>query len=126
VEKLLEVCDYKGRFAGPASASPKGQLALSPDYDAVFWKYLKVVQDESDLIPLDHDIDTLYSTFRTPRKTSTTRIEWSGFGHQFVDQMNRWRMQEKLVGHASRRRMNAHYADALLLMHTTWMALYVL
>ena len=63
MEKLLEVCDYKGRFAGPAFASPKGQLTSSPNYDGVFWKYLQVVQDESDLIPPDHDIDTLYSTF---------------------------------------------------------------
>ena len=39
VEKLLEVCEYKGRFDGPAFASPNGQLASSPDYDAVFRKY---------------------------------------------------------------------------------------
>ncbi len=77
------------------------------------------MQDESDLIPLDHDIDTLYSTFQTPRKTSTTRIKRAGFGHQFVDQMNRWRTQEKSEGRAPRRRMNAHYDVALLLMPNT-------
>ena len=126
VEKLLEVCNYEGRFAGPAFATPEGKLASSPDYDAVFRKYLKVVQDESDLIPSDHDVDLFYSTFRTPRKTSTTRIERSGFGHQFVDQMNRWRTQERSEGRAPRRRMNAHYAEALLLMPTTWMVSYVL
>jgi hypothetical protein len=126
VEKLLEVCNYEGRFTGPAFATPEGDLASSPDYDAVFRKYLKVVQDESDLIPADHDIDSFYSTFRTPRKTSTTRIERSGFGNQFVDQMNRWRTQERSEGRAPRRRMNAHYAEALLLMPTTWMASYVL
>ena len=126
VEKLLEVCNYEGRFSGPAFATPEGQLASSPDYDAVFRKYLKVVQEESDLIPLDHDVDALYSTFRTPRKTSTTRVERSGFGHHFVDQMNRWRTHERSEGRAPRRRMNAHYAEALLLMPTTWMASYVL
>ena len=127
MEKLLEVCDYKGRFTGPAFATPDRRLALSPNYDAVFQKSLKMVQeDESDLIPSDHDVDSLYSTFRTPRKTSTTRIERSGFGHHFVDQMNRWRTQERSEGRAPRRRMNAHYADALLLMPTTWMASYVL
>ena len=126
VEKLLEVCEYEGRFDGPAFASPNGQLASSPDYDAMFRKYLKLVQEETDLVPLDHDVDALYSTFRTPRKTATTRIERAGFGHQFVDQMNRWRTQERSEGRAPRRRMNAHCADALMLMPTTWMGSYVL
>ena len=126
VEKLLEVCEYKGRFDGPAFASPNGQLASSPDYDAVFRKYLKLVQEETDLVPLDHDVDALYSTFRTPRKTATTRIEQAGFGNQFVDQMNRWRAQERSEGRAPRRRRYAHYADALMLMPTTWMGSYVL
>ena len=126
MEKLVEVCEMEGWFDGPAFATPDGKLASSPDYDAVFRKYLKVVQEETDLIPGDHDVDALYSTYRTPRKTATTRIERAGFGHQFVDQMNRWRMQERSEGRAPKRRMNAHYADALLLMPTTWMGSYVL
>ena len=126
VEKLLEVCEYEGRFDRPAFATPDGHLASSPNDDAVFRKYLKLVQEETDLVPLDHDVDALYSTFCTPRKTVTTRIERAGFGHQFVDQMNWWRTQERLEGRAPRRRTNAHYADALMLMPTTWMGLYVL
>jgi len=126
MEKLVEVCEMEGRFDGPAFATADGRLAASPDYDAIFCKYLKVVQEETDLIPGDHDVDALYSTYRTPRKTATTRIERAGFGHQFVDQMNRWRTQERSEGRAPRRRMNAHYADALLLMPTTWMGSYVL
>ncbi len=116
-----------GRVCGAlAFATPDGLLAVPPDYDAVFRKYLKIVQEEMDLIPGDHDADQLYSsTFQMPQKTSTTRLEWAGFGYQFVDQMNR-RVQEKSEGRAPRRRMNAHYADALLLMPTTWMGLYVL
>jgi len=53
MEKLLEVCEGEGRFNGPAFASPDGQLA-----------YLKLVQEETDLVPLDHDVDALYSTFQ--------------------------------------------------------------
>ncbi len=126
LEKLLAICEMEGRTTGPAFASADGTLASSPDYDAVFRKYLKILQEETDLIPEDHDVDVLYSTFRTLRKTATTRIERSGFGNQFVDQMNRWRPQEKAQGRVARRRMNAHYADALLLMPTTWMGSYVL
>jgi hypothetical protein len=126
MEKLVEVCKYEGRFEGPAFATPDGLLTSSLDYDAVFWKYLKIVQEETDLIPGDHDVDLYYSTFCMPRKTSTTRIEQAGFGHQFFDQMNRWRTQENLEGRAPRRRMNAHYADTMLLMPTTWMGSYVL
>ncbi len=89
LEKLVEVCEYKERRDGPAFATPYGCLASSPGYDAVFRKYLKVVQEETDLVPRDHDMDLFYSMFRTPRKTSATRVEQAGFGHHFVDQMNR-------------------------------------
>ena len=126
IEKLVEVCEYKGRFEGPALATPEGVLASSPDYNAVFRKYLKVVHEETDLVPGDHDMDIYYSTFCALRKMATTRIEQSGFGHQFVNQMNRWRMRGRSEGRAPRCHMNAHYADALLLMHTTWMGSYVL
>ena len=95
MEKLVGVCEAEGRFEGPAFATPDGTLAASPDYDAVFRKYLNVVQEETDLIPGDHVVDSLYSTYPTLRKTATARIERAGFGHQFVDQMNRWRTQEK-------------------------------
>jgi len=126
VEKLVEVGQSEGRTHGPAFASPEGILASSTDYDALFRKYLLVVQEETKLIPRDQGVDALYSTFRTPRKTTTTRIECAGFGNQFVDQLNRRRPQEKAQGRAARRWMNAHYAEALLLMPTTWISSYVL
>jgi hypothetical protein len=90
MEKSVDVCNYEGRCDGPAFASANGLLVSSPDYDAVFWKYLKIVQEETDLIPSDHDVDLFFSTFRTPRKTSTMRLEQAEFRHQFVNQMNRW------------------------------------
>jgi hypothetical protein len=85
-------CAHAGR------ATPDGLLASSPDYNTVFRKYLKVVQEETSLILGDHDVDVYYSTYCTPRKMSTTRIEQAEFGHQFVDQMNRWRTQERSKG----------------------------
>jgi len=91
VEKLVEVGQSEGRIHGPAFALPEGILASSTNYDALFRKYLHVVQEETELIPRDQDVDALYSTFRMPRKTATTRIERAGFGNQFVDQLNRWR-----------------------------------
>jgi hypothetical protein len=103
LEKLIEVCEGEGRCEGPAFVNADGMLASSTDYDAMFRKYLTMVQDETDLIPDDHDIDALYSTFRTPRKTATTRIERAGFRHHFVDQMNRWRPQEMVQGWSARR-----------------------
>jgi hypothetical protein len=126
LEKLIEVCEGEGRREGPAFTNADRTLASSTEYNAMFRKYLSIVQDETDLIPDDHDVDAFYSTFRMPRKTATTRIEQVGFGHHFVDQMNRWRPQEKAQGRAAWQRMNAHYANALLLMPTTWMGLYVL
>ena len=126
VEKLVEVGKSDFRSHGPVFAMPEGVLASSTDYVTLLRKYLHVMQEETKLIPGDQDVDALYSTFRTPRKTATTRIERAGFGNQFVDQLNRWRPQEKAQGRAARRRMNAHYAEALLLMPTTWIGSYVL
>ena len=126
IEKLVSVCASEGRFHGPAFADEQGQLALSPDYNSTFQGYLSRVQAETTWIDKDVDVFKVYNTYRTLRKTATTRIERSGFGNDFVDKMNRWRAQEGAQGRLVRRRMNAHYADALLLMPTTWVGWYVL
>jgi hypothetical protein len=75
LERLVEVCELEGRVDGPVFALADGTLASSTDYNAMFIKYLGIVQEETDLIPGDHDVNALYSTFRTPRKTATMRIE---------------------------------------------------
>jgi hypothetical protein len=85
MEKLVSVCGSEGRVDGPAFPSPEGMLASSTDYDTMFRKYLCVVQEETDLIFGDHDVNALYSTFRTLRKMATTMIERAGFRNQFVD-----------------------------------------
>jgi hypothetical protein len=126
IEKLVAVCASEGRDHGPAFTDEHGQLASSPDYNSTFQGYLVRVQAETTLIDKDDDVNRVYNTYRTLRKTATTRIERSGFGNDFVDKMNRWRAQEGAQGRMVRRRMNAHYADALLLMPTTWVGSYVL
>ena len=126
IEKLVSVCASEGRDHGPAFANEHGQLASSPDYNSTFQGYLLRVQAETTLIDKEVDVFKVYNTYRTLRKTSTTRIERSGFGNDFVDKMNRWRAQEGAQGRMVKRRMNAHYADALLLMPTTWVGSYVL
>ena len=126
VEKLVSVCASEGHVHGPAFADEDGQLALSPDYNSTFQGYLLRVQAKTTLIDKDVDVFKVYNTYRTLRKTATTRIKCSGFGNEFVDKMNRWRAQESAQGQLVRRRMNAHYVDALLLMPTTWVGSYVL
>jgi hypothetical protein len=126
IEKLVMVCTSEGRMHGPAFADEYGQLASSPNYNSTFQGYLLRVQLETTLIDKDADVFQVYNTYRTLRKTATTRIERAGFGNDFVYKMNRWRSQEEAQGRQVRRRMNAHYADAALLMPTTWVGLYVL
>jgi hypothetical protein len=92
----------------------------------MFQKYLSPVQEETDLIPEDQDVESRYSMSRTPRKTPVTRLERAGFSDDFVDRMNRWRAQERSKGHYIWQRMNAHYTDAMLLAPTTWLGLYFL
>jgi hypothetical protein len=126
IEKLVAVCLSEGRIHGPAFADENGQLASSPDYNSTFQGYLARVQVETTFIDKDVDVYKVYNTYRTLRKTATTRIERAGFGNDFVDKMNRWRSQEGAQGRLVRRRMNAHYADALLLMPTTWVGSFIL
>ncbi len=55
----------------------------------MFCQYLKLVQDGTDLIPEDQEVDTHFSTNRTSQKTSVTRLKQAGFGDEFIDRMNR-------------------------------------
>ena len=126
IEKLISACESEGRTRGPAFAMADGDLALSVDYNAMFQKYLSRVQEETDLIPEDQDVESRYSMSRTPRKTPVTPLERAGFSDDFVDRMNRWRAQERSKGHYIWQRMNAHYTDAMLLAPTTWLGLYFL
>ncbi len=88
---MISVCESEGRTRDPAFAMADGSLALSMDYNAMFQKYLIPVQEETDLIPKDQDVEARYSTSRTPCKTAVTSLERAGFGDDFVDRMNRWR-----------------------------------
>jgi len=126
IEKLVLVCEQEGRVNGPAFATPDRELALSVGYDSMFRRYLLHVQEETSLVPEDQDVESRYSTNRTLRKTEVTRLERAGFGNEFIDRMNRWRAQEQSKGHFVCRRMNAHYAEAMLLAPTTWLGSYFL
>ena len=79
IEKLVLVCEQEGRVNGPAFATPDGELALSVDYDSMFRRYLLHVQEETNLVPEDQDVEYCYSTNRTLRKTAVTRLERAGF-----------------------------------------------
>jgi hypothetical protein len=92
----------------------------------LFRKYLALVQDKTSSIPRDLDVDLRFSTVRTLRKLAVTRLKRAEFGDNFINKMNRWRMQEHAKGRSIRRRMNAHYVEAILLMPTTWMGSYFL
>ena len=60
-------------------------------------------------------MESCYSTNRTLRKTSVTHLECVGFGNKFINRMNKWRAQEQSKGQFLHCRMNAHYAEAMLL-----------
>jgi len=124
MEKLVKICQSEGRVSGPAFADKFGNLASSVDYDAVFRKYLYLVQSSTDLIPEDINVDTHYSLNRTPRKSSLTRAKRANLHKEAQEEMNRWRTVE----HAKTRRphfnMRHHYSEACLLMPTTWLYSY--
>ena len=64
----------------------------------LFRKYFLRVQEETNLIPDDQEVESCYLTNRTPRKMAVTRLERAGFADEFIDRMNRWRAQEQSKG----------------------------
>jgi len=87
IEKLVGVCATEGRTEGPAFTTSDGNLAALVNYDAIFRKYLQKVQDETDLIPKDDDVDSMYGISRTPRKTVVSRAKRVGYNDK-LDEMN--------------------------------------
>ncbi|KAL7550466.1 hypothetical protein ACHAWF_013693 [Thalassiosira exigua] len=126
VEALLGVCRSEGRMAGPAFADRTGKLATSLEYDVGFRNYMERVQRDTTLIPKDWDVRAMYGIHRTPRKTAQTRIKRAGFGVTFQQVFNRWRGVERAGVRRVRRPMHDYYAEATLLMPTTWLGAYVL
>ena len=125
VEKLVSVCEEEDRFDGPAFATPAGALASSPDYNAVFLKYMKQVQTDTDLIDKREIIEDRYGISRTPRRTAVTRAKRAGYTGE-IDELNRWRTVENAKGRRVKLSMQMHYAEAVQMMPTTWRVSYSL
>ncbi len=111
----------EGRVHGPAFATLNGKLAMSVDYDSMFRQYLRLVQENTNLIPEDQEVDIRFSTNRTPRKMVVTRLKQARFREEFINRMNRWRSQDQSKGRFVQRRMSAHYAEAMLMAPRTWL-----
>jgi hypothetical protein len=88
------------------------------DYDSLFWQYLTLVQENTDHIPEDQEVEACFSTNRTPQKTAVMRLKQAGFWEEFINGMNRWRLQDQSKG---RFVMNVHYAEAMLMAPMTWL-----
>ena len=58
VEKLVEVANQEGQSQGPAFANANGSLAIGSEYNAVFRKYLRQVQDTTNWIAGDVNVCT--------------------------------------------------------------------
>ena len=125
IKKLIVVCESEGRFDGPAFATPSGALAVSSEYNAVFVKYMKQVQMDTDLIDKKEVIEERDGISRTPRRTAVTRAKRAGYTGE-VDELNRWRTVENAKGRRAKLSMQMHYAEAVQMMPTTWRVSYSL
>ena len=126
MEKVIAVAESEGRYAGPVFASKRGTLDSSSDYDAVFRKYLLQVQESTDFIDKDVNVDVYFSTNRTPRKSAHTRAKRAGISKELQEDMSRWNKVEAAKGKRPRFHMRDHYAEACLLMPVTWLYSYAL
>ena len=76
IEALVNVAGQEGRLRGPAFANANGSLAVRSEYDAVFRKYLRQVQEKTNRISRDVNVDVCFFLSRTPRKSALMRARW--------------------------------------------------
>ena len=82
--------------------------------------------NKTQLIDKDESVGESYGISRTMRKTAQTRIKNAGFDEKFQICFNRWKNVEKAGARRVRRPMPEYYAEAALLMPTTWLGAHVL
>jgi hypothetical protein len=127
VEKLVAVCEREGRVKGAAFAGPDGILESALDYDATFREIAKEVQESTDYIPLELDIDIWLGLSRTPRKSAETRAKQAGVPISIQDAMNRWSTVEASKGKRTRWKATRDtYTTAVGEMPNTWRYSYAL
>lgn len=76
------------------------------------------MQDETELISDEVDIEKMFGISRTPRRTAVSRTKNAGYD-SLVSEINRWRTVENAQGQKPRQEMKVHYAEAVLMMPTT-------
>eukprot|EP00984_Skeletonema_dohrnii_P009297 scaffold3548_cov79-Skeletonema_dohrnii-CCMP3373.AAC.4 len=127
VEKLVEVCKNEGRKTGPAFADARGRLGSSLDYDATFREAAREVQEVTDFISDDLDVNVFLSLSRTPRKSAESRSKQAGVATSIQDAVNRWRSVENAKGRKPRfKDTRDTYATAVAEMPNTWRYSYAL
>ena len=85
-----------------------------------------MVQEETDLIPAEIDVNVHYSTNRTMRKSAVTRAARATLSKDLQDDMNRWKKVEKSKNKRTQFNMRQLYSEAVLLMPVTWLYSYAL
>ena len=126
LEKALDVCAREGRSHGPVFADSSGKLIPSGDFNILLRKYFAMVQEETDLIPAEIDVNVHYSTNRTMRKSAVTRAARATLSKDLQDDMNRWKKVEKSKNKRTQFNMRQLYSGAVLLMPVTWLYSYAL
>ena len=118
VERLVWLLLREGNTnVGPAFCKRNGTMLRSYEMDWEFHKALKIVQLERiDLIPDDVDVTSLYGTYRSLRRGSTTRATEAGVGPTTLDLINRWSKFEKNRGGKPHMSMREHYLEIKLVL----------
>ena len=125
MDKLVDIARTEGQEHGPAFASADGSLSSSQEYNETFKHFLKWTQDTTLLISEKNDVEAMYGTVRSPRKTFTNRAKRAGFSEE-LDEMNRWSGVEAVRNKRPYQKMNVLYADVVLMMPVTWKLLHAL
>lgn len=114
LEKALDVCRRDGRVSGPVFADSFGKLTPSGDYNKLLRKYFTTIQEDTDLISSEIDVNTHYSTNRTMRKSAQTRAARATLSKDLQEDMNRWRTVEKAKNKRANFNMHQLYSVAVL------------
>ena len=119
---VLRLLNLKARSnvqEGPAITDERGVMIDSKAIDDCLHEALKeILNDRPELFPkhiqTEEDIETFYHSYRTYRRTSTSRATNQGVARPDIDIVNRWTRIERAGGRKFSAVMAEHYTDVLM------------
>ena len=122
LDHLMRAKRLLGQTIGPAISDYRGRILSTKTLDDMLHEVLRQIYSENPtLFPLSIDneekIHSNYQSFRTLRRTSTTRAVEKNVSISDINVVNKWATKEAAFGKKPKSSMHEHYAQFDLLIN---------